>query len=285
MNRSNTIRSQVELMRLNKPIGTCLLLWPALWALWVSTQGHPPLYLIIVFSLGALCTRTLGCVINDMVDAPFDRFVKRTQNRPLTSGRISHQQALILAGCLLILALVLAFQLKIQTIAWAFGGFVLMVVYPWIKRISHLPQLVLALAFSVAIPMVYSETLGHAWETETLSLLMANVLWVLAYDTQYACMDKADDLKLGLKSTAILLGELAPLFIHGFEAFMLIVLFVIGATHHWGWGYYVLLSLCIPCFYMQSILMRSTDPADQVAAFSHHNAIGALVFLAFYTAF
>lgn len=195
-----------QLMRIDRPIGTLLLLWPTLWALWLANEGMPPWHLLVIFTAGVFIMRAAGCVINDYADRNFDGHVERTQHRPLAAGKIAPRNALILFTGLGILAFALVCLTNTFTIALSFGGIALAACYPFMKRHTHLPQLVLGAAFSWGIPMAFSASLSELPPTAWL-VFTANLLWTVVYDTQYAMVDRDDDLKIGIKSTAILFGE------------------------------------------------------------------------------
>ncbi|ESP93012.1 MULTISPECIES: 4-hydroxybenzoate octaprenyltransferase [Pseudoalteromonas] len=195
-----------QLMRLDKPIGTFLLLWPTMWSLWLASDGKPSLLHIFVFTLGTFLMRSAGCVINDYADRKVDGAVKRTAMRPLARGAVSEKEALTLFFVLIIASFLLVLTLNWQTIVLSFGGVILASLYPFMKRYTHLPQVVLGAAFGWGIPMSFMAATGEvpliAW-----LLFIANVLWTVAYDTMYAMVDRDDDLKIGIKSTAILFGQ------------------------------------------------------------------------------
>lgn len=217
------------LMRLNKPVGILLLLWPTLWALWLASAGHPEGKLLFIFVLGVILMRSAGCIINDFADRHVDGFVKRTCNRPLASGKIRVFEALILFMLLGLLALLLVLQLNKLTILYAFIGAALTLVYPFMKRFTHLPQLGLGLAFAWGIPMVFAATQGKlSWSA--WFLFMTAVLWPVIYDTLYAMTDREDDIKVGIKSTAILFGQADRIIIGILQILFLMCLTVVGGA-------------------------------------------------------
>ena len=196
----------LDLIRWNRPAGWLLLLWPTLSALWVASDGFPGWHLLIVFTLGTILMRSAGCCLNDVADRDFDKHVKRTAERPVTSGRIGVKEALLLGAVLALIAFALVLTLRAETIAWSFVAMAVAVAYPFAKRYVSMPQAVLGVAFSFGIPMAFAavtgEVPGLAWV-----LLLGNLFWVLAYDTEYAMVDRDDDLKIGMKTSAITLGQ------------------------------------------------------------------------------
>jgi len=195
----------LDLIRWNRPAGWLLLLWPTLSALWVAANGFPGWHLLIVFTLGTILMRSAGCCLNDVADRDFDKHVKRTADRPVTSGRIGVKEALMLGAALALIAFGLVLTLRTETMAWSFAAMAVAVAYPFAKRVVAMPQAVLGVAFSFGIPMAFAAVTGEvpiiAW-----ALLLGNLFWVLAYDTEYAMVDRDDDLKIGMKTSAITLG-------------------------------------------------------------------------------
>ena len=196
----------LDLIRWNRPAGWLLLLWPTLSALWVASGGFPGWHLLAVFTLGTILMRSAGCCLNDVADRDFDKHVKRTAERPVTSGRIGVKEALLLGAVLALIAFMLVLTLRTETIAWSFAAMAVAVAYPYAKRFIAMPQAVLGVAFSFGIPMAFAAVTGEvpsiAW-----ALLLGNLFWVLAYDTEYAMVDRDDDLKIGMKTSAITLGQ------------------------------------------------------------------------------
>jgi len=195
----------LDLIRWNRPAGWLLLLWPTLSALWVAANGFPGWHLLIVFTLGTILMRSAGCCLNDVADRDFDKHVKRTADRPVTSGRIGVKESLMLGAALALIAFGLVLTLRTETMAWSFAAMAVAVAYPFAKRVVAMPQAVLGVAFSFGIPMAFAAVTGEvpiiAW-----ALLLGNLFWVLAYDTEYAMVDRDDDLKIGMKTSAITLG-------------------------------------------------------------------------------
>jgi len=196
----------LDLIRWNRPAGWLLLLWPTLSALWVASGGFPGWHLLAVFTLGTILMRSAGCCLNDVADRDFDKHVKRTAERPVTSGRIGVKEALLLGAVLALIAFMLVLTLRTETIAWSFAAMAVAVAYPYAKRFVAMPQAVLGVAFSFGIPMAFTAVTGEvpsiAW-----ALLLGNLFWVLAYDTEYAMVDRDDDLRIGMKTSAITLGQ------------------------------------------------------------------------------
>ena len=222
----------LDLIRWNRPAGWLLLLWPTLSALWVAADGFPGWHLIAVFTLGTILMRSAGCCLNDVADRNFDRHVKRTAERPVTSGRIGVKEALALGAVLALIAFGLVLTLRIETVAWSFAALAVAVIYPYAKRVVAMPQAVLGVAFSFGIPMAFAAVTGEVpWQAWLL--LIGNLFWVLAYDTEYAMVDRDDDLKIGMKTSAITLGAWDVRAIMGFYAAYLMVWgAVLNAPHH-----------------------------------------------------
>ncbi len=215
----------LDLIRWNRPAGWLLLLWPTLSALWVAADGFPGWHLIVVFTLGTILMRSAGCCLNDVADRDFDKHVKRTAERPVTSGRIGVKEALVLGAVLAVLAFGLVLTLRAETIAWSFVAMAVAIAYPFAKRFVSMPQAVLGVAFSFGIPMAFAAVTGEVpWQA--WALLLGNLFWVLAYDTEYAMVDRDDDLKIGMKTSAITLGQWDVLAIMGFYA---------GFVAIWAW--------------------------------------------------
>jgi len=200
------LRLYLDLIRWNRPAGWLLLLWPSLYALWISLGGFPGWHLVVVFTLGTILMRSAGCCVNDVADREFDKHVKRTAQRPVTTGAVSVREALVLGAVLALLAFALVLTTNAAAIAWSFAALAIAIAYPYAKRFVSMPQAVLGVAFSFGIPMAFAATQGRvpllAWV-----LLLGNLFWVLAYDTEYAMVDRDDDLRIGIKTSAITLGR------------------------------------------------------------------------------
>jgi 4-hydroxybenzoate polyprenyltransferase len=264
-------------MRLDRPVGTLLLLWPTLAALWLAADGLPPWHLIVIFALGTLIMRSAGCVINDYADRDWDRHVERTAKRPLTTGRVTTRGALLLFAGLSALALVLLVFLNAATRWLAVGGFLIAVTYPFMKRWTHLPQVVLGAAFSWGLLMAYTSIQG-ALPREAWLLFIASVLWIVAYDTMYAMVDRDDDLRVGIKSTAILFGSADRLMIAMLQAGTLASLAMLGSMRGFGLAYHLALSAMFGLFCYQHILIRERDRQDCLRAFLNNTWVGFAFF-------
>lgn len=265
------------LMRLDRPIGILLLLWPTLWALWAASEGNPDILVLVVFVLGVIIMRSAGCVINDYADRDIDRHVCRTQFRPLATGQITQQEALLVFGALCALAFGLVLQLNTYTILLSLVGVTLAAIYPFMKRYTHLPQVVLGMAFGWSVPMAYVATTASLPRNAWL-LFIATVLWTTAYDTMYAMVDRSDDVKIGVKSTAILFGEADKTIIGLLQITMISVMVLIGIQMEWGLAYYLGLSVAAGLAIYQQYLIKNREPADCFRAFLNNNWFGAVIF-------
>ncbi|MEN9705949.1 MAG: hypothetical protein RLZZ393_1828 [Pseudomonadota bacterium] len=264
-------------MRLDKPIGIGLLLWPLLWALWMANDGHPPARLLFIFIAGTVVMRSAGCVVNDFADRDIDPHVKRTRDRPLAARRISPHEALWLFGSLLVLALCLVLQLDWRTVAWSVGGAVLTATYPFMKRFFPLPQLYLGAAFGWAIPMAFVASIGHVTLLAWL-LFACAVLWAGVYDTIYAMVDRDDDLKLAVHSTAILFGRHDRLLVGLLQVLVLAGLAGAGMLAGLGIPYWIGLGIGALLFLRQQVLIRQRGREDCFKAFLNNNWFGIVVF-------
>ena len=267
-----------KLMRLDKPIGILLLAWPTLWGLWLSSLGRPDFMVLWIFVIGIVLMRSAGCVINDYADRNFDPHVERTKNRPLAAGRVSPKEALILAGVLALLAFVLILPLQnMLLIQLSVIAAFLAASYPYTKRFLAIPQAYLGIAFGFGIPMAYAAHLD-AVPSIAWVLMAANVFWAVAYDTEYAMVDRADDLKIGIKTSAITFGR------HDITAVMLCygitlaLLGYVGWQLHLGWPYYLGLAAAAGIAGYHYTLIKERDPARCFKAFLHNNWFGAAVF-------
>jgi 4-hydroxybenzoate polyprenyltransferase len=267
----------VRLMRLDRPIGNFLLLWPMLWALWVAAEGFPDPLVLVVFVLGVLVMRAAGCVINDYADRDFDPNVKRTQHRPLAQGAVPPRHALMLFAGLCLLAFALVLLMNALTIYLSFVGVALAAVYPFMKRYTHLPQVVLGAAFGWAVPMAFAAQTGGLPPVAWLLFVVA-VVWATVYDTEYAMVDRDDDLKIGVKSTAILFGELDRLLIGVLQVLMLIGLLLVGRNAGLSWVYYLALAIGAGMFGYQQWLLRDRSREGSFKAFLNNNWFGGVVF-------
>jgi len=264
-------------MRLNRPIGILLLLWPVLWALWIAAGGLPSLSVLTVFVVGTVLMRSAGCVINDYADRDFDGHVRRTRERPLATGELSPRFALRLFAALVLAAGVLVLSQNLLTIALAFVALPLAAIYPFMKRYTYLPQVWLGAAFAWAVPMSFAAQTGSVPPLAWL-MLSAVVLWVLVYDTEYAMADRDDDLRIGIKSTAILFADADRAVIAILQTLMLVDLLLIGAQADLGIWFHLSLLVVAGMFGWQQWLIRAREPAPCFAAFMHNNWVGAVIF-------
>ncbi len=269
----------VQLMRLEKPIGIYLLLWPTLWALWVASKGVPDLKWLLIFVLGTLFMRAAGCVINDYADRHFDGHVARTRARPLADGRVTPREALILFAVLVALSFVLVLFTNLTTILLSFGGLALAACYPFMKRYTYYPQVVLGAAFSWGMPMAFSAVTGELPPPEAWLLYIANLLWTVAYDTYYAMTDREDDLKIGVKSTAILFGEADRLIILTLQGLALLCLAMAGARFSLGIWFLLGLLGAAACFAWEFWSTRGRELQACFAAFLHNHWAGLAILL------
>ncbi len=267
----------LRLMRFDRPIGILLLLWPTLWALWIAGGGHPDAHVAVVFLLGVVLMRAAGCVINDYADRDFDPHVARTRGRPLASGEVAPREALVLFVILCLLAFALVLTLDRFTVLLSFVGAFLAATYPFVKRYSHLPQIYLGAAFGWAVPMVFAAQ-GGGLPREAWLLFIATVLWATAYDTMYAMVDREDDLKIGVKSTAILFGDADRLIIGIIQLMFFVVLLIVGEHLAMGFWYYLGLGLAAGLALYQQYLIRRREPAGCFRAFLNNNWLGAVIF-------
>lgn len=267
-----------ELMRLNKPIGILLLLWPTLWALWIAGWGIPNLWIVWIFILGTVLMRSAGCVINDWADRRYDGEVARTQGRPLVVGSVKPREALLLAAALTVGAFLLI--LPLNRLVWALSvpALLLAISYPFTKRFLALPQAYLGIAFGFGIPMAF------AAQTETIPtlawiMLLANVFWAIAYDTEYAMVDREDDLRIGIKTSAITFGRLDVLAVMICYALFLVTMVFVGRWSGRGGCYYAGLAVAFGLAVYHWRLIRNRDRADCFRAFLHNSWVGAFIFL------
>jgi 4-hydroxybenzoate polyprenyltransferase len=266
-----------KLMRLDKPIGILLLMWPAMWGLWLAKYGVPDADILLVFVVGVILMRSAGCVVNDYADRHFDGHVERTRDRPLPAGRVRPWEALALAALLLAVAFGLVLQLNRLTVMLSFVALALAVVYPFLKRVFPLPQAWLGIAFGFSIPMAYAAQYGKlvavAWV-----LMLANMFWAIAYDTEYAMVDRDDDLKLGLKSSAILLGRYDVAGVMASHAVFLAMMAAIGWWQLLGVLYYLGLAVAAALVLHQYRLIRDRSRDGCFRAFLGNNWVGLAIF-------
>jgi 4-hydroxybenzoate polyprenyltransferase len=268
----------LQLIRFDKPIGTLLLLWPALWALWLAAQGMPDYTLLAIFLAGAFLARSAGCIINDLADRNLDGAVARTNARPLVTGTITVREALALFVALMLLAFILVLFTNRLTVILSVGAVILASSYPFMKRYMQLPQLVLGAAFSWSIPMAFAAQSG-ALPPALWLLYLGNLLWTMAYDTAYAMVDREDDIKIGIKSTAILFGQYDRLMIALLQVSSLICLYLAGQAFGLGLYYNTSLVVSAALFGYQQYLIRERKPDECFRAFLHNNWVGMVIFV------
>lgn len=275
---ARTLKEYARLMRLDKPIGIWLLLWPALWGLWIAGNGRPDPRLLVIFVAGVVIARSAGCVINDYADRHLDPAVARTRDRPLAAGRVAPSEALFLFLALGLVAVWLALQLDPYAQLFAVAGAVLAVTYPWLKRIVHVPQFYLGVAFGWSIPMGFAAQTGEVPRIAWL-LLTAVVLWAAVYDTMYAMVDREDDERIGVKSTAILFGEADRIIIAIMMAMMLFALWLAGKEAELGIWYRGGLVAAAVFFVYELWLIRIRKPEACFRAFNNNHYVGMVVFI------
>ena len=272
------ILAYAYLIRLDKPIGTLLLLWPTLWALWLASGGFPQWYLLIIFILGTFFMRSAGCAINDYADQDFDRHVLRTKDRPITSGKISGKEALAVAGTLALVAFLLIQPLNALTKELSFFALAVAIIYPFTKRFFAIPQAVLGIAFGFGIPMAYAAVLGFI-PLEAWILFVGNIFWAIAYDTAYAMVDRDDDLRLGLRTSAITFGRFDVIAIalsYGVLFLSQIWVAQLANLSHYFWMGWCLALACA-VYHLKLVATRKRE--DCFKAFRHNNWLGGFLFL------
>jgi len=271
------VNAYFRLMRFDKPIGIYLLLWPTLWALFLAKRGLPDIDLMIIFTLGVILMRTAGCVINDFADRKIDKFVMRTKDRPLTSGEVSEKGALILFSFLILMSFGLVLMTNFLTVQLSIVAVFLATLYPFVKRWSNLPQFVLGSAFAMSIPMAFSATLGfvpsNAWW-----IFLASILWTIVYDTIYAMSDRDDDIKIGVKSTAILFGKYDRLIIGLFQVLFTATLFVIADSFQLGLFFKISIFLSVLIMVYHQYLIKDREKSKCFKVFLNNHNIGAILF-------
>jgi len=271
------LRLYLDLIRWNRPAGWLLLLWPTLAALWIAADGFPGWHLLIVFTLGTFLMRSAGCAINDVADRDFDKHVKRTAQRPVTAGALSTKEALLLGAALALLAFALVLTTNATTIVASYVALAVSIVYPFTKRFFAMPQAVLGVAFSFGIPMAFAAVQDHvpalAW-----GLLLGNLFWVLAYDTEYAMVDRDDDLKIGIQTSAITLGRFDVAGVMVFYVLYLVVWAALGARLHFGWPYFGGLGVAALIAGWHYTLIRDRSRDGCFRAFRLNHWVGFAVF-------
>ena len=278
MTTTGKTQALLQLMRFDKPIGTLLLLWPTLCALWIAAQGVPEPRLLFIFVLGTFLTRSAGCIINDIAERHVDGAVARTNARPLVTGAVSEKEALLLFTLLMLLAFVLVLFTNTLTITLSFIAVLLAASYPFMKRFTHLPQVVLGAAFSWGIPMAFAAQSGELPAALWL-LYLGNLLWTVAYDTQYAMVDREDDILIGIKSTAVLFAHHDRLAVAILQLLTLLTLWASGQQFGLGWPYTGALWVIAGLFLYHQYLMRDRDPTQCFKAFLHNNWVGLTLFV------
>ncbi|SHF29577.1 4-hydroxybenzoate polyprenyltransferase [Microbulbifer donghaiensis] len=266
-----------QLARLDRPIGSLLLLWPTWWALWLAAEGWPGLHLFAVFTLGVLLMRAAGCAINDFADRNIDGHVQRTAARPLATGSVSPRGALALFAALCLLAFLLVLTTNRLTILLSLPAVALAFCYPFAKRFTHMPQVVLGAAFSMGIPMAFAAATGEV-PAQAWLLYTANLLWTVCYDTFYAMVDRDDDLKIGVKSTAILFGDMDKAMTGALQLLVLFALLLIGQRFELGAFFYSGLTVAAALFAYQQWLIRDREREACFRAFLNNNWVGAAIF-------
>ena len=268
----------IQLTRMDKPIGIYLLLWPTLWALWIAAKGVPSLSNLLIFVFGVILTRAAGCVINDFADRKVDGHVKRTEQRPMASGKISSKEALVFFALLMGLSFLLVLCTNAPTIWLSFGALALAATYPFMKRYTYYPQVVLGAAFSWGIPMAFTAETGSLPAAAWL-LYIANLLWTVGYDTYYAMTDREDDLKIGVKSTAILFGDADRVIILSLQGLALGCLLLAGSHFELGGWFHLGLLGAAACFVWEFWYTRDRDPQRFFKAFLHNHWAGLSIFV------
>ena len=277
----------LDLIRWNRPAGWLLLLWPTLSALWVAAGGWPGWHLLLVFTLGTILMRSAGCCINDVADRDFDKHVKRTAQRPVTRGAVSVKEALLVGAVLALCAFALVLTTNRVAVAWSFAALAVTLVYPFAKRVVSMPQAVLGVAFSFGIPMAFAAVRGGEWSLAGVwqaipalgwLLLSSNLFWVLAYDTEYAMVDRDDDLRIGMKTSAITLGEHDVAAVMGFYAVHLLSLAWLLSPASLGWPFAASLALAALQALWHFRLIRLRERADCFKAFRLNHWLGATLF-------
>lgn len=274
------LRQYALLIRLDKPIGILLLLWPTLWGLWLASDGKPTIKILVIFVLGVFLTRSAGCIINDYADREFDGDVERTQHRPLASGKVSPREALIVCAVLAFAAFAMVLMLNRLTIFLAIIGALLATIYPFMKRFIDLPQAVLGVAFAWGVPMAFAAQTNHipgiAW-----LLFAAAALWPIAYDTMYAMVDRDDDLQIGIRSSAILFGKYDRVIIGLLQCSLLALLVVVGLLSQQHIIYYFALMIAAGFFVYQQYLIKERNRQQCFQAFLNNNWVGLIIFIGF----
>ena len=273
----NQINNYLVLMRLNKPIGIYLLMWPMLWAFLISASGHPNLFYLLLFMIGVVLTRSAGCVINDFLDKDIDSQVERTKGRLLVSGKVSSSEAVLLFIALISLCILLLLMIGADILIYALISFCLLIIYPISKRLIKIPQLILGIAFGSSIPMVYMVQVGEV-NASCILLYLATISWAVSYDTYYAIADKLDDLKIGNKSSDILFGENDINTPYWLQMLTISLMIFVGLINNLNLYFYLALLIAILLCLYQKILVRNRKPYQCIAAFENNNYFGLIIF-------
>jgi len=273
------LKLYAELIRLNRPIGIYLLLWPTLWALWFASNGIPDIKYLIIFSLGVVLMRSAGCAINDYADRDIDLHVARTKDRPITSGKITPKEALSVFFVLVFISFFLVIQLNTSTILLSFVALILAGTYPFMKRYHSFPQVHLGAAFAWAIPMAYSAVTQQTPPLDAWLLFIAALLWTTAYDTQYGMVDREDDLKIGVKSTAILFGKYDNLINGTLQIIFLLLITYIGYINQRSSLFFSSIIIALGFVIYQQVLTKNREPKKCLQAFLNNNWIGMVIFI------
>jgi 4-hydroxybenzoate polyprenyltransferase len=272
------LKLYIKLTRLNRPIGILLLLWPTLWAIWIASNGHPSVLILLIFVTGTVLMRSAGCVINDYADRDIDKHVKRTRQRPITSGQVAPREALWLAAALALTASLLILPLNTLTLLLSVPAVLLAGSYPYTKRFLAIPQAYLGIAFGFGIPMAFAAIQGSVPATAWW-LLLANIFWCIAYDTEYAMVDRDDDIHLGIHSSALFFGKYDVLAVMGCYTAALVIFAYVGDALHFGFVYYMGLLLAAGIAAYHYTLIRQRQRENCFKAFLHNNWLGAAVFI------
>lgn len=272
------ISTYAQIMRIEKPIGTLLLLWPTLWGLWFAARGVPPLGILLTFIVGVVVMRSAGCVVNDITDRHLDGHVARTKNRPLVTGRINLPEAIGLFLFLSVLALLCALFLNPLTVGMAIIGLLLTILYPFMKRITYWPQLFLGVAFSWGVLMAYT-AINNTLSWEALQLFFITFLWTVSYDTIYAMVDREDDIQVGIKSTAVKLARYDVLFVSTLHSIVLLGLLLFARQQQLGYLFYIAWFITVALVISQIQLIHKREPEKCFKAFLNNHWFGAVIFL------
>lgn len=272
------IKLYFQLMRFHKPVGILLLLWPTLCALWIAARGLPSIKNLFIFVSGVIIMRAAGCVINDIADRKFDLHVSRTQSRPITTDQISTHAAFILFFILCVIAFILVLFTNTLTILLAFFALATTLIYPLMKRYTHFPQVILGIAFSFSIPMAFAAEINQI-HFMSLLFMFITILWTVMYDTEYAMADRADDLKIGIKSTAIFFGKYDRVMIGIFQISVILLLFFFGLCEKFSVMYFIAIFIAALLFVYQQFLIATREPQKCLRAFINNQWVGFIVFL------